>query len=99
MLDSLPDKPLPEELVSGLDSSESVEIVETLLTSTSTDHSAELVEAFLVVVDGQVHVLTYFDGDTWGEAATFDANGTDEAERYDRAWELMPEPPTSRVYV
>lgn len=98
MLDSLPDRPLPEGVVDGLDSGENVEIVETLLTSTSTEHSEELVEAFLVVIDGQAHVLTYFDGDAWGRAASFDADGTDEVERYDTAWELMPEPPTSRVY-
>lgn len=98
MLESLPDQPLPRSVVSGLDDSDSIEIVETLLTTTSTERPGELVEAFLVVTDGQAHVLTYFDGDEWGESATFDAEGTDEVERYDTAWELMPEPPTQRVY-
>jgi len=98
MIESLPDRGLTEQAVDDLEAQEKIELTQTLLTTTATWHQNELVESLLLQIDGTAHVLTYYDGDEWSRAGSFDATGMDETERYDRAWKIMPEPPTTRVY-
>lgn len=99
MLESLPDRGLPESTIADLEDEPPIELTQTLLTTTAAWQGGQLVESFLIQIDGTAHVLTYYDGDEWTKAGTFDATGMDEAERVDRAWEIMPEPPTVRAYV
>ena len=98
MIGSLPDRGLTEETIDDLETEDRIELTQTLLTATSTWHQDELVESFLIQIDETAHVLTYYDGDEWSKAGAFDATDMDETERYDRAWRIMPEPPTTRVY-